>query len=160
MDYSDHTFSKIKFKNADDDLPELTLEYTALAHDDTAKEAKDTFQELPHRAFREAWGKLVRYWKDHIEAVIGDVDWQLHGARVTTLRLGMTGGMISEVRYWVSCEAGEDTTVTIATPDAIPMEEERAAVRRVCEEAVKFLEGARNQGDLFEGDGIPDERMN
>lgn len=29
MNYSDHSFDKIKFKNADDDLPKLTLEYTA-----------------------------------------------------------------------------------------------------------------------------------
>jgi len=160
MDYSDHSFDKIKFKNPSDGLPDLTFEYTAFGADDTLKEAKDQFQELPHSEFRQAWRRLVPFWKNHIESVIGNVEWDLQDARVTTVKLSRVGDMISEVRYWVSCKAGEDTTVTIATPDAIPTEEERGVLREVCVAAVGFLNGAREQSSLFESDGISDERMN
>jgi hypothetical protein len=162
MTYSDHTFSKISFKNKADDLPRLTLEYMAVGPDDTVKDAKDSFVELPHASFRDAWGRLLPHWKGHLEDVIGEVEWDLERARVTTIRLEEMNGMVATVRYWVTCYTASDDAVTISTPEVATSEEERAVLEEVREAAVEFLEGARDQESLFEidEDDFPSERKN
>lgn len=162
MSYSDHTFEKIKFENPNDDTPTLTLKYTA--HDDeedTYKEATDKFpHDLPPPHFLDRWNALVDHWKVHVENLIGDVDWDLNDAKVTTLRLYRDVGELEAVRYWVTVRTVDNEAVTIATPKRPPLDGERKAVDHVCEAAADFLKGARGQPDLFdaadEGDSVPD----
>jgi len=162
MRYSDHTFSKIKFKNKADEAPTLTLEYMAVGADETVKDAKDTFVELPHASFRDAWSRLLPHWKRHLEDVIGSVDWDLDRARVTTIRLEEMNGLVSNVRYWVTCYTATDDATTISTPKVATSEAERGVLREVQDAAVEFLEGARDQEALFQvdRDDFPDERKN
>lgn len=151
MQYDRHTIEKVTFKNAPDDTPEVTVKYTAVGgEEDRVKEAKDTFYELPHARFIEAWQNLLTYWKEHIEIVIGDVDWNLHDARVTTVRPEMMGGIAQSVRYWVTVRTVDDEAVTIATPEVAVSAEEAAAIADLKEAVVEYLGGARAQGSLFE----------
>lgn len=161
MQYNQHTFSKIKFKNPRDDVPELTFEYTALAEDDSLKEATDTFPgEIPHQPFLDAWEKLIRFWKLHISSILGTVEWDLNRARVTTLKIYYESSQISALRYWVTVNTIDDKSLTISTPKVAVSEEEQKLIKMICEESVAFVEGARGEGDLFAEDEISDYRKN
>lgn len=161
MQYESHSFEKISFKNPADDVPTVSLKYTAVSANDDIKEAKDTFYGLPHPPFLEAWQSLIPFWKSHIEDVLGAVDWDLHDARVTTVRVEHTGDVITGVRYWVTVKTEHDDPVTVSTPEVPTTPREQDALNELLDAAEEYLQGARSQGELFDdGDDIPNERLN
>jgi len=164
MDFSDHTFSKIKFQNGPDETPKLTLVYTAVAPDDTLKDAKDAFPgAVPHQGFLDEWYGMMTYWKRHIEWVLGTVDWDLRNAYPTTIKLTCEAGEIVTARYWVTARTENQEAVTISTPEVPVAPEEKRHLNAVCAAAGKFLAGARGEPDLFDdGDNgaLPDHRTN
>jgi len=154
MEYQNHVFHDIKYKNGPETDPKLTMKYSAESMDDgTIKDARDKWDELPQPAFREVWSDLIQFWKMNMEDLISVEDgitWDYQHVRLYRVKIDWKNGKPIMVSYIaeVSAEFGE--TAKIQTPSMQPavVEGEVDAINELADEAVNFLMGERSQQSL------------
>lgn len=151
MEYTNFTFTSITYRNGPDRDPFVSLKYRAESLDDgTPKKAKDKFDELPQKAFREAWAKLIEFWKINLEDILGDIDWDAEGIRIEKVQIKWEDETPGVVKYVAKVSTGFDNTETIPTPYMQPgmQEGEIEVINDLCDAAEAFLHGERDQGEL------------
>lgn len=159
MEYENFVFKSIKYKNGPERDPFVSLKYRAESMDDgTPKEAKDKFEDLPHKPFREIWSKLLQFWKLNMEEVLGEIKWDHENIRLQQVKINWENEEPIAVKYIAKVATGFNETEKIPTPYISPgMEEgEIDLINDLCSKAEEFLHGARDQGNLFD-EGSPNE---
>jgi len=160
MDYTNHQFSDIKYKDGPDRDPKVTLKYEALSTDtDEIKETKDKFHRTPSFDFREVWRGLIEFWKMNMEEILGDIDWNLEEVRMSRIKIKYQNSKPVAVQYYATVTAPFDEQETIPTPFVQPSmaEGEIDQVRSLCEEAVLYLKGKQDQQKMEFSDEPEDE---
>jgi hypothetical protein len=148
MDYTNHQFSDIKYKDGPDRDPKVTLKYEALSTEtDEIKETKDKFHRTPSFDFREVWRGLIEFWKMNMEEILGDIDWNLEEVRMSRIKIKYQNDKPVAVQYYATVTAPFDEQETIPTPFVQPSmaEGEIEQVRSLCDEAVLYLKGKQDQ---------------
>jgi len=155
MDYTNHQFSDIKYKDGPDRDPKVTLKYEALSTEtDEIKETKDKFHRTPSFDFREVWRGLIEFWKMNMEEILGDIDWNLEEVRMSRIKIKYQNDKPVAVQYYATVTAPFDEQETIPTPFVQPSmaEGEIEQVRSLCDEAVLYLKGKQDQQKMEFGD--------
>jgi len=166
MEYTSHRFTKIKFKVSDTGTPTLQFDYLAKHKEEGSwKNSTDKFKDqIPHHHFRSLWDRLLDYWMENMEVILGDIDWGFHSARCTTIQLTFEDGIIETVRYFVTVRTEYDKAVAIPTPPMPPAMEndEIDTLQDLCAEATQFLQGKRDQQKMSfdDVDRLTSERLN
>jgi len=158
MDYTNHQFSDIKYKDGPDRDPRVTLKYEALSKEtDEVKETKDKFHRTPSFDFREVWRGLIEFWKMNMEEILGDIDWNLEEVRMSRIKIKYQNSKPVAVQYYATVTAPFDEQETIPTPFVQPSmaEGEIEQVRSLCKEAVAYLKGKQDQQKMEFGDDTP-----
>lgn len=164
MEFRNHTFSDIRYKNGPDTDPNLRLKYSAESIEDgTIKESKDKFDELPQPEFRELWGDLVEYWKLNLEDTLTDpenghgIDWDYEAIRLYRVKIEWQNNKPVSVEYIAQVTGDYGETTRVATPPMSPtmMRGEIDDLEDLAKAAKDFLHGARAQQTL----GFDDEEV-
>jgi hypothetical protein len=160
MDYTNHQFSDIKYKDGPDRDPKVTLKYEALSTEtDEVKETKDKFHRTPSFDFREVWRGLIEFWKMNMEEILGDIDWNLEEVRMSRIKIKYQNSKPVAVQYYATVTAPFDEQETIPTPFVQPSmaEGEIEQVRSLCKEAVAYLKGKQDQQKMEFGNDTPSD---
>jgi hypothetical protein len=148
MDYTNHKFFDIKYKDGPERDPKVTLKYEAISTEtDEVKETKDKFERTPHFDFRELWRGLIEYWKMNMQEILGNIKWNIEEIRMSRIKIKYQNGKPVAVQYYATVTAPFDEQETIPTPFVQPSmaEGEIDQVRSLCEEAVEYLKGKQDQ---------------
>jgi len=161
MDYTDHKFTDIKYKDGPDRDPKVTLKYEAISEEtDEVVQSKDKFERTPHHTFRNEWRKLIKYWKMNLEEILGDIDWNIEDIRMSRIKIKYQNGKPVAVQYYATVTAPFDEQETIPTPYVQPSmaEGEIDTVRNLCGEAIEYLNGKQDQQKMeFDDTNSEDE---